>query len=523
MSETTTRSRGLGRRSTPKDGPRATFSQLLPYIFEQKGVIVAVIVLSVLGAAASLAQPLLVSNLITLVQAGDDLGNLVTILIALVVISALISGYQHYLLQRTGESVVLASRKRLIGRMLHLPIAQFDSRRTGDLVSRVGSDTTLLRAVLTQGLVDSVGGVLLFVGALIAMLVIDPVLLGATALVIAVSIVVVTLLSGRIREASHATQAKVGELSSGVERSISAVRTVRASNATDREIATVEQHAVGAYEAGVKVARISALVVPVAGIALQVSLLVVLGLGGFRVASGDIEIGSLVAFIMLLFMLIAPLGSAFGALTSVNSALGALGRIQEIIDLPTEDQNDRDLAPLAVIIGAANDAVLPDAPAIEFRDVQFSYPATSVIVEPSEAPAASLNPLVELDELSQTRCAGRRRGCGCRRRCSGRRPPRRARTASRSPPRAASARPSWGRRALARAPSSPSSSASTTPRAARCDWAASTSVRSIVPTCVPRSATSSRTLRCSPGRSATTSCCRLRMRRTSSASRFSQP
>ncbi|KQQ95908.1 ABC transporter [Leifsonia sp. Leaf325] len=402
MSETTTRSRGLGRRSTPKDGPRATFSQLLPYIFEQKGVIVAVIVLSVLGAAASLAQPLLVSNLITLVQAGDDLGNLVTILIALVVISALISGYQHYLLQRTGESVVLASRKRLIARMLHLPIAQFDSRRTGDLVSRVGSDTTLLRAVLTQGLVDSVGGVLLFVGALIAMLVIDPVLLGATALVIAVSIVVVTLLSGRIREASHATQAKVGELSSGVERSISAVRTVRASNATDREIATVEQHAVGAYEAGVKVARISALVVPVAGIALQVSLLVVLGLGGFRVASGDIEIGSLVAFIMLLFMLIAPLGSAFGALTSVNSALGALGRIQEIIDLPTEDQNDRDLAPLAVIIGAANDAVLPDAPAIEFRDVQFSYPATSVIVEPSEAPAASLNPLVELDELSQT-------------------------------------------------------------------------------------------------------------------------
>ncbi|KQO99373.1 ABC transporter ATP-binding protein [Leifsonia sp. Leaf264] len=402
MSETSTRSRGLGRRSTPKDGPRATFSQLLPYIFEQKGVIVAVVVLSVLGAAASLAQPLLVSSLITQVQAGDDLGNLVTVLVALVVIAALISGYQHYLLQRTGESVVLASRKRLIARMLHLPIAQFDSRRTGDLVSRVGSDTTLLRAVLTQGLVDSVGGVLLFVGALIAMLVIDPVLLGATVLVIAISIVVVVLLSGRIREASHVTQSKVGELASGVERSISAVRTVRASNATDREIATVEQHAVGAYEAGVKVARISALVVPVAGIALQVSLLVVLGLGGYRVASGEIEIGNLVAFIMLLFMLIAPLGSAFGALTSVNSALGALGRIQEIIDLPTESQNDRDLAPLAVIIGAANDAVLPDAPAIEFRDVRFSYPATSVIVEPSEAPAVTLNPLVELDELSQT-------------------------------------------------------------------------------------------------------------------------
>ena len=396
MSDTSTRTRGLGRRKAT-DGPRATFSQLLPYLFEHKKVLGIVVALSVVGAAASLAQPLLVSRLITRVQAGVDLGNLVALLIALVVVAALISGYQHYLLQRTGESVVLSSRRHLVARMLHLPIAEFDRRRTGDLVSRVGSDTTLLRAVLTQGLVDSIGGALLFVGALIAMLVIDPVLLGATVLVIAVSVVVVVLLSRRIREASLATQEKVGDLASGVERSISAVRTVRAAGATDREIAAVEAHAVGAYDAGVKVARISALVVPVAGIALQVSLLVVLGLGGFRVASGALTIGSLVAFIMLLFMLISPLGQAFGALTSVNSALGALGRIQEIIELPSEDANDRDIAPLAIIIGPANAAVRPEADAIEFVDVSFSYPSTPVIAEPAAVPGR--DPLAALDEI----------------------------------------------------------------------------------------------------------------------------
>jgi ABC-type multidrug transport system fused ATPase/permease subunit len=367
---------GAGRgnkKRAEQSGPRAKFSQLLPYLLEHKKVLSFVIVLSVLGAAAGLAQPLLVSQVIDIVGRGGPLGGLVWALVALVVVSGLISGYQHYLLQRTGEGVVLSSRKQLVGRMLRLPISEFDSRRTGDLVSRVGSDTTLLRAVLTQGLVEAVGGSLTFVGALIAMLIIDPVLLGLTVLVIAVSVVTVTLLSQRIRTASLAAQEKVGDLASSVERAISAVRTVRASNATGREIAAIEEDARGAWQMGIKVAKISALVVPIAGIAMQVSFLVVLGVGGFRVASGTITVANLVAFILFLFMMIMPLGQAFGAITSVNSALGALGRIQEIIDLPAEDESDRDIAPLAITVGAANASVNPDAPAIEFDDVRFEY------------------------------------------------------------------------------------------------------------------------------------------------------
>src|SRR6185437_2347478 len=262
-----------------------------------------------------------------------------------------------------------------------LPISEFDTRRTGDLVSRVGSDTTLLRAVLTQGLVEAIGGALTFIGALIAMLVIDPVLLGLTVLVIAVSIVVVVLLSGRIRVASRKAQERVGDLAAAVERAISSVRTIRAAGATSREIESVDEDATGAYRMGVSVAKISALVVPVAGIAMQVSFLVVLGVGGFRVASGAITVANLVAFILFLFMMILPLGQAFGALTSVNSALGALGRIQEIIELPTEDQHDREIAPLAVTVGAANAGLAPDAPAMEFVDVTFAYPSTPALDE----------------------------------------------------------------------------------------------------------------------------------------------
>ena len=366
--------RGMMRRGkVGEEGPRARFSQLLPYLFEHKKVLGLVTVLSILGAAASLAQPLLVSQVITIVEKGRALGSLVWLLVGLVVISGLITGYQHYLLQRTGEGVVLSSRKRLVGRMLRLPISEFDTRRTGDLVSRVGSDTTLLRAVLTQGLVEAIGGTLTFVGALIAMLVIDPLLLGLTVLVIAVSVVTVTLLSARIRVASQRAQSRVGDLAASVERAISAVRTVRASNATDREIAAVEQDAVGAWKMGIKVAKISALVVPVAGIAMQVSFLVVLGVGGFRVASGAITVASLVAFILFLFLMILPLGQAFGAITSVNAALGALGRIQEIIDLPAEGEADAALTPVAAI--ATDDA-------ISFEGVSFGYTSAPVNEEP---------------------------------------------------------------------------------------------------------------------------------------------
>src|SRR5690606_15802718 len=173
------------------------------------------------------------------VQKDQALGSLVWLLIGLVIVASVLSGYQHYLLQRTGTAVVYSSRRQLIARILHLPISEFDARRTGDLVSRVGSDTTLLRAVLTQGLVEAIGGALTFVGALIAMLIIDPLLLGLTVLVVAVAVITVTTLSARIRVASRQAQEKVGALAAAVERSISSVRTVRASNATDREIAAV--------------------------------------------------------------------------------------------------------------------------------------------------------------------------------------------------------------------------------------------------------------------------------------------
>ncbi|WIB59153.1 ABC transporter ATP-binding protein [Curtobacterium sp. MCLR17_007] len=366
-------------RPKKTDGPRATFGRLLSYLFENKPAMVVIIVLSVLGAGASLAQPLLVNQVITAVQHGNTLSMLVWLLVGLVIVSGLLNGIQHFLLQRAGEGVVLSTRRKLIARILNLPISEFDTRRTGDLVSRVGSDTTLLRAVLTQGLIESIGGSLTFIGAIIAMAVIDPLLLGITLAIVLVAIVVVGGLSRRIRVASKRAQEKVGDLTAAVERGIGAVRTIRAAGATEREVTEVDTHATEAYRRGLDIAKMSAFVVPVASIVMQVAFIAVLGVGGAQVAAGTITIATLITFILLLFMMIMPLGQAMGAAVAVAQALGALGRIEEILHLPTEDQDDAAVRPSAAI--ATDDA-------ITFEHVTFRYARSADASGPDGAVAS---------------------------------------------------------------------------------------------------------------------------------------
>ncbi|MEL0237697.1 MAG: ABC transporter transmembrane domain-containing protein, partial [Aquiluna sp.] len=118
---------------------------------------------------------------------------------------------------------------------------------------------------------------------------------------------------------------------------LSANRTIRASRAEERETAEIHKEAEAAYQQGLSIARLSAAIAPIAQIAFNTAFIVVLGLGGLRVATGATTISSLVTFVILLFFMIGPLLSAFGAYTSVMGALGALARIQEIMVLEEEE------------------------------------------------------------------------------------------------------------------------------------------------------------------------------------------
>jgi len=358
---------GEADAATPKVGPAA----LLPYLRRHRGTLAVVAVLSLLSAAASLAQPVLVREVLDAVSANRAAGGAVALLVSLLITAAALGGARDYLLQRTAEGVVLTTRRRLAWHLLRLPIAEYDARRTGDLLSRVGADTTLLRAVVTSGLLEIVTGVVMVAGATIAMAVLDPVLLAVAAGGLSIGLAVALVVSRRVRGLSEQAQARLGEMTSAVERAISAARTIRASGAEEREAVTVARSAQQAYESGMRVARLESVIGPVAVATTQGAFLLVLGVGGARVAAGTITVGDLVAFILFLFFLVLPLGQALGAYTRLQTGLGALQRIEEVLRLPSETAAD--------VPGDAG-AGREDADAVTFEDVTFAYPGGAPVL-----------------------------------------------------------------------------------------------------------------------------------------------
>jgi ATP-binding cassette subfamily B protein/ATP-binding cassette subfamily C protein len=350
---------------------RVGLPALVPYLREHRSTLVAVAVLSLIAAGSALAQPLLVRTVLDSIAAARPVAGPVTLLVGLLLAGAALSGLRDYLLQRTAEGVVLTTRRRLAGHLLRLPIAEYDRRRTGDLLSRVGADTTLLRAVVTSGMFEIVTGVVMVAGAAVAMALLDPLLLGVALCGLAVGLTVAVTVSRQVRGLSEQAQARLGEMTSAVERAISAARTIRASGAEQREAETVGRSAAQAYAAGLRVAKLQALVEPASAVAVQGAFLLVLGVGGARVASGAITVGDLVAFILFLFFLVLPLGQALHAYTQLQTGLGALQRIEEILDVPAETDADR---PAAAVRATRSGGQRPNRPAVVFDAVTFGYP-----------------------------------------------------------------------------------------------------------------------------------------------------
>ena len=259
------------------------------------------------------------------------------LLVVVLLVASALGAAQQYLLQRTAEGVVLTTRLTLADRLLRLPVAEYDRRRTGDLMSRVGADTTLLRATVTSGVVEVAGSVVIAVGALVAMALVDVWLLRAD--------------GGRGRPSGWSRSSSSPAGCAGCRgrrrrrwapcpppwsgRCPPSARSAPAGRPA-REVAGVGASARRSYEAGVRVARLEAMVSPIGSIAVQGAFLAVLGVGGYRVASGSITVAALVAFILYLFLLVMPLGRMIGAWTQLQTGLGALARIQEILALDPE-------------------------------------------------------------------------------------------------------------------------------------------------------------------------------------------
>ncbi|MET8492268.1 ABC transporter ATP-binding protein [Streptomyces cellulosae] len=343
-------------------GPPA-WRLLVSYVRPHRWGLLAGALLSLVTGATGLALPLVARELI------DDLAHDRAVTGALLLMSALVIGNTvlgavgSYVLRRAAESVVLGARRTLSSYLLRLRIAAVDRTEPGDLMARITSDTTLLREVTTDSLIGLGTGGLTLLATVALMGWVEPVLLAVTLGVLTVAGTLLGVVVPRIRRASKRAQEAVGVMGASLERVLGALRTVKASGAEPREERTLHDAARESWRMSVRAAKWSAAAGNTAGLAMQLAFITVLAVGGARVATGAIDIGTLVAFLLFVFYLMAPISQVVGAVTQYQAGSAALARIQEALRLPAEP--------------AAPPAALPSpgaAPAaVAFEDVRFRY------------------------------------------------------------------------------------------------------------------------------------------------------
>ncbi|MEU3875363.1 MULTISPECIES: ABC transporter ATP-binding protein [Streptomyces] len=319
--------------------------------------------LTLAGSALGLAQPLVARRIVDAAGQGGLLWP-VLLLVGLFAGEAVTGAVGRFLLERMGEGVIRTLRHGLVSHLLRLEMRTYGEHRSADLISRVTTDTTVVREATAQAVVDMVTGCLVSAGALALMAWLDPVLLLLVAVTLAAAAAVVACLVSGLRSAAEHAQGAVGTLAADLERALGALPMVRAHCAEAREAERIGTRIDAAYRTGVRTAKLSAVMNSAAELAIQGSFLVVLVIGGLRVGDAG-SLGNLVAFLLYASYLVVPLSSVFHAVGLVQRGMGAYRRIDQALRLPQE--------PAGRTRPPAPAPVRRPAGALTLRDVHFGY------------------------------------------------------------------------------------------------------------------------------------------------------
>ncbi len=360
--------------------PPAAWRVLLAYARPHRAALLAGGLLSLATAASGLALPLVVRELIGNLGGGGPVAGLVVAMSVLVLANAAIGALGSYVLHRTAESVVLQARHRLIGRLLRLRLSAVERHEPGDLMSRVTADTTLLREVTTDSLVGGITSLLALAATVVMMGLMDLTLLAVTLLALALAVVVIGLVVPRIHRAARHAQESVGVMGAALERMFGAFRTVKASGAEDREGDRVRAAASEAWRASGRAGKWEAVAGNTGGLAVQAAFIAVLSVGGARVASGAIDVGTLVAFLLYIYYLMPPVNQLASAVSQYQVGAAAVARIQEAEALPIEYIDPQPHPPARsmrserpVVADGSGPSPVDGPAAVAFEGVSFRY------------------------------------------------------------------------------------------------------------------------------------------------------
>lgn len=331
-----------------------------------KWIIIVALLLSLLETAAGLVVPLFTANMVDQLATSRLELSLIALLGGAFIIQTIASGFSFYLMTYIGERMVASLRRKLWEHSIHLPIPFFDKHQSGETMSRITQDTNIVKTLITQHIITFITGMISIIGAIIILLMIDWRMTLIMLIAVPLAVLIIMPLGQKIYKVSLSTQDQMADFSSNLGRVLSDIRLVKAYQAEKTEIEKGNKNIQRLFQFGLKEAKIQAVVSPFMTFIMMFVLVVLIGYGGVRVASGELSAGSLVAIIIYMFQIVVPFTQMASFFTAYQKAMGATERIQDMLNTPTENMNE-----------GTKGIIHPEE--ITFNQLQFSYKDDQII------------------------------------------------------------------------------------------------------------------------------------------------
>ena len=320
----------------------------------------------VLAATATLAVPLAFRGLVDagITSEGSDLKF--TYLLALAIVLAVVTASRFYMMSWLGERVVADIRQRVFKNVLRQSPVYFETLQTGEVLSRLTSDTTVIQTLVGSSISIALRSALMLVGGM-AMMLVTSVWLASVMIVLLLLIVLPLWAMGRrVRKMSRASQDKVADTSAMAGEVLNAVTTVQAFVREAYEQKRFNAAVEAAFsEAKKRIAARSLLTVLTITMAFAV-IVFVLWMGARQVTAGAMTIGELTQFVLYAVFIAGSIGALSETFGDVQRAAGAMERLVELM---------QDSPRLANEVQPHPPLVLGSKDAIVLKDVTFSYPS----------------------------------------------------------------------------------------------------------------------------------------------------
>lgn len=295
------------------------------------------LVASVITTLAGLVVPILTKELVDgFSVASLSIPLIVGIGVAFIA-QAIISGIGTYLLSSVGQKVVARLRDRMWLKITRLPVNYFDKGTSGETVSRIVNDTSIVRELISDHFPSFIGGIISIIGAITILLIMDWKMTLMMLIAVPIVIAVMTPLGRQMVKVSKGMQDETANFSGAIQQTLSEIRLMKSSTAEQNEEEKGLKGIQKLLQYGLKESRITAFIGPLMYLVVMVVIVIIIGYGGMRVANGTMSTGSLVAFLLYLFQIIFPITSFAMFFTQLQKAKGATERIIEILDLPVEE------------------------------------------------------------------------------------------------------------------------------------------------------------------------------------------